>query len=173
MYTSSYYKSSGYHNAPGIYIYYIGSDSHENITKFSFASGNYFPKGNSTIYYLQKHSIIFIGGFDNSRTNGKFFQHLMLYNIRTQTFRKLMINETVGGNPAAVIIDKHFLHILCGTASDYHIYNLETNKSYNIHSFEARGRREHAAIYMKKQIHYLCLVVVPIKLINHLMIFGV
>lgn len=148
FYTTSYYKSTQYQNVAGIYMYYVGLDSHKNVKQYSFAAGNYFPKANTSIYYREKHSIIFIGGCDGSKRNGSLYKHLMLYNIRSQTFRKLPITETIGGNSAAIITNKHFLHIICGTDNDYHIlYNLQSNKSYNIHSFEARGRREHGLIY--------------------------
>jgi len=157
IYTTSYYRSGGnsQHSPPGIYYYFIATDSHRCITKFSFAAGNYFPRSNVTIYYKDKNEIIFIGGCDNLKhsDNGKsfYYKHIYFYNINMQMFRKYYIHTEIGGDPAVCITHNNLLHIVCGTENDYHIvYNLASHTSYKVHSFEARGRKQHALIYHEK-----------------------
>eukprot|EP01084_Bolivina_argentea_P150320 262523_1 len=122
------------HNVMGIYKYNMQNEQHELIK--SWNDMNYYPGWNVMIYSKLKNTIFFVGGA-NRNTNENYTK-IVFYKIDNDTVTNIDVGFVIGSNPKIAITNNdRFFHIIGGRHNSKHIlFNLETNETKNLYSFE-------------------------------------
>eukprot|EP01084_Bolivina_argentea_P052855 97056_1 len=118
----------------GIFEYNAQTDQHKIIKLWKHI--NYFPVNHSSIYNPSKQEIICVGGGGDEYRN-----IMMIYNIKQNTIKKIKCLKSIGQCPGLVVTKNNMLHIVGGDENDGHhiIYNLVTNKSFIVHTFNNKS----------------------------------